>query len=130
MSERAPWAAGMVVFVAFLMCLAGSFHAIVGLAAILSDEIVTPAPNFVFEFDPTAWGVIHLVVSGVLFLAAFAIVNGTAWALAVGVVFAAVSALGAFASLPLHPFWSAAIIAVDVAAIWALTVHGRELAAD
>ena len=128
MSERAPGAAALVIFAAFMMCLAGSFHVIVGLAAIICDEIVTAAPNYVFELDPTAWGWFHLVVSVVLFTAAFAMVNGTAWALAVGVVFAVVSALGAFASLPLHPLWSSLIVAVDVAAIWAMLLHGRELA--
>jgi hypothetical protein len=33
-----------------------------------------------------------------------------------------------FAWLPWYPVWAIVVIAVDVAVIWALTAHGRDLA--
>jgi len=38
------------------------------------------------------------------------------------------SAIVNFAFLPYYPVWSIIIITVDVLVIWALIVHGRELA--
>ena len=40
---------------------------------------------------------------------------------------AAVSALVNFAWLPYFPVWGIIIIALDIAVIWALTVHGRDV---
>jgi type III secretory pathway component EscV len=46
----------------------------------------------------------------------------------VGVVVAIASALVNFAWLPYYPVWSILMIALAVAVIWALTVHGRDIA--
>ena len=48
----------------------------------------------------------------------------------VGVFVAALSAIANFAFIPYYPIWSIAIIAVDVAVIWALTAHGRDVVAE
>ena len=56
----------------------------------------------------------------------FAIFGGNALARTVGVIAAAVSALGAFTTIQLQPVWNTIIIAVDIAIIWALTTHGRD----
>jgi hypothetical protein len=38
------------------------------------------------------------------------------------------SAIANFAFIPYYPIWSLAIIALNIAVIWALTVHGRDAA--
>jgi hypothetical protein len=43
------------------------------------------------------------------------------------VIAATVSALGAFTTIQLQPVWNTIIIAVDIAIIWALTAHGRDV---
>jgi hypothetical protein len=48
----------------------------------------------------------------------------------VGVFIAALSAIANFAFIPYYPLWSIAIIAVDIAVIWALTAHGRDVVAE
>ena len=48
----------------------------------------------------------------------------------VGVFVAAVSMVANFAFIPWYPVWSIAIIAVDIAVIWALTAHGRDVVAE
>ena len=40
------------------------------------------------------------------------------------------SALVSFAWIPLYPIWSLVLIAIDVTVIWALTVHGRDIAME
>jgi NADH:ubiquinone oxidoreductase subunit H len=46
----------------------------------------------------------------------------------VGVIMAGLSALSAFAVIPIHPVWGVMIAAVAIAVIWALTAHGRDVA--
>ena len=119
--------AGWVAFAAFMMIMIGGFHAIQGLAAILKDNFYTVTPNYVFKFDVTTWGWIHLLAGILVILAGFGLFSGATWARTVGVILAFVSAIANFAWLPYSPVWSAIMITVDVLVIYALIVHGREL---
>ena len=56
------------------------------------------------------------------------VLAGQVWARTIGVLVAGLSAIVNFAFIPIYPVWSIAIIALDVAVIWALTVHGRDVA--
>jgi hypothetical protein len=119
--------AGWAAFAAFMMILIGGFHAIQGFAAILKDDFYAVTPNYVFEFDVTTWGWIHLIVGVIVVLAGFAIFSGAAWARTIGVIMAFISAIANFAWLPYYPVWSVIVIAICVFVIYALIVHGREL---
>jgi hypothetical protein len=129
MQEKQPSGAavGWTMFAAFMMILIGSFHAIAGLAGILENEFYAVTPNYVFEFDATTWGWIHLIGGIIVLLAGFGLFSGAVWARTVGVIVATISAIVAFAWIPWYPLFSIAIIAVDVAVIWALTAHGRDI---
>jgi hypothetical protein len=119
--------AGWAAFAAFMMILIGGFHAIQGFAAILKDDFYAVTPNYVFEFDVTTWGWIHLIVGVIVVIAGFAIFSGAAWARTIGVIMAFISAIANFAWLPYYPVWSVIVIAICVFVIYALIVHGREL---
>ncbi len=49
------------------------------------------------------------------------VLYGQTWALATGILVAILSAVANFAFIPYYPAWSILVIAIDVAAIWALT---------
>jgi hypothetical protein len=118
-----------VVFVldaVILMLLAGMFQVLVGLLAIFENEIYVQTRNYLFKFDVTTWGWIHLVVGVVVGLAALGLLRGRTWARVVGIL-AVLSAIANFLFIPYYPVWSLLIIAVDVFIIWALAVHGREV---
>lgn len=119
--------AGWAIFAGFMMIMIGMFHAIAGLAGIIEDTFYAVSPNYVFEFDATTWGWIHLVAGILVFLAGFGVLSGAVWARTVGVLLALVSAVANFAFLPYSPFLSIVIIVIDVFVIYALTAHGREL---
>jgi cell division protein FtsW (lipid II flippase) len=119
-----------VVFVldaVILMLLAGMFQVLVGLLAIFENEIYVQTRNYLFKFDVTTWGWIHLVVGVVVGLAALGLLRGRTWARVVGIILAVLSAIANFLFIPYYPVWSLLIIAVDVFIIWALAVHGREV---
>lgn len=125
--QPSGWAVGWTFFAAFMMIMIGVFHAIAGLAGILEDEIYVLGQDYVFKFDATTWGWIHLIAGIVVALAGFALFSGAVWARTVGVILASLSMIANFAWLPWYPIWSIIIIVIDVAVIWALTVHGRDV---
>jgi hypothetical protein len=129
MSERMPsaGAAGWAMFAGFVMIMVGCFHAIWGLAAILNDAFYNTPADYFLKINQSGWGWIHLIAGIIVLLAGFGIFRGAVWARTVGVIMATVSAVANFASLPYYPIWGIAMIAVDVAIIWALTVHGRDI---
>jgi len=108
------------------MVMIGAFHALQGLVALFNDDFYVVGQKWIFEFDLTAWGWIHLVVGIVVAVAGFFVFNGAVWARAVGIAAAALSALLNFMWLPYYPAWSLIIIALDVMVVWALSVHGRD----
>ena len=121
--------AGWAVFAGVMMILIGGFHAIQGFAAILKDNFYAVTPNYIFEFNVTTWGWIHLIAGIIVVLAGFGVFSGSVWARTVGVIVAFISAVVNFAWLPYSPVWSVIVITVDVLVIYALIVHGREVAA-
>jgi hypothetical protein len=116
-----------VVDAVILMLLAGMFQVLVGLVAIFENEIYVQTRNYLFKFDVTTWGWIHLVVGIVVGLAGLGMLRGRTWARVAGIILAVLSAIANFLFIPYYPVWALLIIAVDVFVIWALAVHGREV---
>jgi hypothetical protein len=126
--ESSGLATGLIVFAAVMMMMIGSFHLIAGLSAIFENEFFVVTRNYLFEFDVTAWGWIHLILGAFVGFAGFRLFSGAVWARTVGVIAAVLSGIANFVWLPYSPVWSVLIIALDVGVIWALTAHGREFA--
>jgi hypothetical protein len=125
--ERSSWAVGFILFAAIMMLLSGSFQAIAGLIAILENEFYVATRNYLFQFDATTWGWIHLIVGLVVAFAGWGLLSGKTWARVVGITLAALSAIANFAFIPYYPIWSLLIIVLDVVVIWALAAHGRDM---
>jgi hypothetical protein len=123
--EPGVWAQGLILFAAVMMFVGGGFQAIAGLAAIFENEFYTVTPNYVLEFDVSVWGWIHLLLGVVVVFAGYGLLSGQTWARVVGIILASISALVNFAFIPYYPFWSLAIIALDVFVIWALATQAR-----
>jgi hypothetical protein len=128
MSERpSAWAAGYAAFAGVILVMIGFFQAVAGLVAIIDDQFYVVGQEYIFQFDVTTWGWIHLIIGLVVLLSGFGIFSGNVAARTVGVLVAAISGVAAFMWLPWYPVWAIVIIALDVAVIWALTMHGRDL---
>lgn len=127
-TDRSPAAYGGVVFAAMLMILAGTFQAVQGLVALVNDDFYVTGEEYIFRFDLTTWGWVHLVLGVIVGLAGAALLRGAVWARTVAVVLAGLSILANFLWLPHYPVWSLTVIAFDVFVIWALVVHGRDVA--
>ena len=113
-------ATGLTTFAGIMMIMAGGFQLFHGLVALLVNEFYVNTPNYLFRFDATRWGWIHLLVGLLVLLAGTAVLAGQTWGRVVGIVLAVLSAMANFVFIPYYPFWSLAIIALDVLVIWAL----------
>lgn len=124
--SRGAWAGGLTLFASIMMVIIGAFHVIVGLAAVLRSSFYVVTENYVFNFDITTWGWGHLVLGALVAVTGGFLMSGQTWARVVGIGIVGLSALGNFLFIPYQPLWSLLIIAVDVAVIWALTVHAQQ----
>jgi hypothetical protein len=120
-------AIGWTHFASMMMILIGVFHALAGLIAIVDDKFYVATRKYVFEFDATQWGWIHLILGIVLVIAGGYLLTGSVVARTIGVIMALISAVVGFAWLPYSPVWGVIFIAIAVSVIWALTAHGRDV---
>ena len=126
-SGRRPWATGLTVFAAVVMMISGVWHAFAGIGAVVNDKVYVSTPRYIYSFDLTAWGWTLIVLGVAVAAAGFAVLLGETWARVVGIVVASLSLIANFTFLPHYPLWSIVIIALDVAAIWALATYRSEL---
>jgi hypothetical protein len=123
-------AVGLTLFAAVLMIMIGVFQAIQGLVALFNDTFYVVGEEWIFQFDVTTWGWVHLLFGILVALAGVFVLQGAVWARTIGVILAALSALLNFIWLPYYPLWSIVLITLDVFVIWALTAHGRDITQD
>lgn len=121
-------AVGWSAFAGIMLAVVGVLDIIQGVVAVANDEFYVVGSEWVFKFDTTTWGWIHIVLGVVLLLSGLGVFSGNVLARTVGVVVAALVMVVNFAWLPYYPIWSIIIIAVCIAVIWALTMHGRDIA--
>jgi len=111
-----------------MLIMLGGFQAIEGLVAIFRDEyyLVTRS-GLLLTMDFTTWGWVHLILGVIAVGTGIGVLLGQTWARVTGIIIAVLSALSNIAFLPAYPIWATIIIALDVLAIYALAVHGREV---
>ncbi len=127
-SQPSPAAAGWIMFAGVIMIVVGIFQAFAGLVAIINDDFFVLTQEYVVKFNATSWGWIHLIIGLIVLASGFGVFSGNVAARTIGVFAAMGSMIAAFFWIPWYPVWGIIVIAVDLAVIWALTVHGRDLA--
>jgi len=119
-SSRATFVSGVSTFAGVLLVLIAAFQIVDGIAAIANDTVFVRGLDYIWKFDVTAWGWIHLIIGLVALGAGIGILMAQTWGRLVGILIAGISALSNFMFMPYYPFWSLAVIALDILIIWAL----------
>jgi hypothetical protein len=114
---------GLVVFAAILLAVVGCFNLIYGIAAVANSHVFTANAHYVFG-NLRAWGWITLIIGVVQLLAAAGVLGGSQLARWFAVAVLGLNAIDQMLFLPAYPFWSLAIIAIDVVALWGLCAYG------
>jgi len=126
-SNSSAVAIGVSVFAAVLLLTVSVVQVLEGIAALANDQIYVIGVEYVFEFDVTAWGWIHLGLGLLGILTGIGILLDWTWARFLGIVVAAVAIVANFAFLRYYPLWSIVVIAILVFVIWALA---RQISSD
>ncbi|MGW7053548.1 DUF7144 family membrane protein [Streptomyces sp. NPDC054887] len=125
-TAKQGWATGLTAFGAVMLFLVGLLDFCRGIMAVAEDDVFVTTPNYVFKFDLTAWGWIHLVLGAIAVIVSIGLLKGATWARVVGVGIAGLVIIANFLSLPYYPVWSIVLIAISAFIIWALCVVQRD----
>ena len=121
-TTRPAWAGGLTAFAAVMLMITGVLDLFRGIMGIAQDDVFVATPNYVFRFDLTGWGWIHLALGIVAMIVGFGLLQPTMWARVAGVAIAGLIIIANFLSLPYSPVWSVVMIAISGFVIWALCV--------
>lgn len=105
---------------AIVLWVSGLLTVFQGISVLSADKLTMPAPDYVYGFNHTAWGWIHIIVGVLVAAVAFGLFWSTTWARVSAIVIAALSIVSMFLWLPQYPVWSIVVIALDIFAIWAV----------
>ena len=120
-ARHSTFATGVSVFAAAMLMMSGLAQALAGVAALINNEFLLRVGGYIYEFDSTTWGLIHLILGAGLVAVGCFILVGKPWAFIIGIVVAGLNGLLNFLWLPVAPLSAAILIAIDVLIIWALT---------
>jgi hypothetical protein len=120
-AEPSGLAVGVTIFAAAMLMLTGTSQALTGLAAVVNDAFLVRVGGYLYAFDASTWGWIHLVLGAGLVTVGVFILYAKPWAFVVGIILAAVNCLLNFLWLPASPLWAIVLIGLNVLVIWALS---------
>ena len=118
-------AVGVAVFAAAMLMMSGLAGALNGIAALINDTFFVKVDGYIYAFDATTWGWIHLLLGAAFVAVGVFIVMGQPWAYLVAIVLAGLNGVLNFMWLPIAPLWAVLFIAIDVLIIWALLTTRR-----
>ena len=117
------FAAGVVLFAGLMMLMVGIWQALEGLIGIFENEFYVATRKYLFQFDATTWGWIHLILGIVLVCTGLGLFAGQGWARWTAIFFAMLNAFGQIAWMSTYPLWSVLIITLDIIIIYQLTAR-------
>jgi len=120
--EKTVPGAGLLVFAAAMMALAGTWAVIEGIAAIANSKIYTANAVYVFS-DLKTWGWIVTCLGALLLLSALTLFTGSQFARWFGILAAGLNGIGQLFFIQAYPLWSMAMFAADIIIIYALATY-------
>jgi hypothetical protein len=127
--EPTGWV-GWIIYAAVMMILLGSFAVIQGFVALFDKSYFhVSRGGLITNTSYNGWGAAYLALGALAIAGGIALMSGRTWARILAVAVASLNAIAELAFLSAYPVWSVIMIALDVLVIWAVSVHGREVAA-
>jgi hypothetical protein len=123
-----PWE-GWVAFAAVVMGMVGGLYIVAGMVTLFNSayyEVNTAVLAVDESWIALGWTQVILGVLAVV--AAVALLRGRLWARTLAVVLAALTIVENFLEMAASPVWNLILIGLAVTAIYAIVVHGREMA--
>ena len=112
-------------FAGVILIVSGIFSAIQGLAALLGPEAYyAVVDGDLLIFDVAGWGWWNVVIGALTLITGLALLGGALWARIVAVILAILSMIVQMILVPVQPWWSFIVIAIDVLVIYAVVARG------
>lgn len=124
-ARQTAWATGGTAFAGVLMMVGGILGVLNGIAGIATNNVYVRVGSYVYQFNLTTWGWIHLIVGALVGITGWGVLQGLEWARWAGVGLAALYMILYFMFLPYAPIWSIIAIAIGGFVIWALVTAPR-----
>ncbi|WP_278262132.1 acetyltransferase [Nocardia sp. AG03] len=119
--QKQAVAEGISVVAACLLLIMAAVSVLQGIAALADDALYVAGVEYVYRFDTTTWGWVHVILGVLGLLVGVGLVLGAAWGRYAALAVAALVIVANFLSLPYYPAWSIVIIALSVLVIWAVS---------
>ncbi|HYB30536.1 MAG TPA: hypothetical protein VEF89_28310 [Solirubrobacteraceae bacterium] len=117
---------GWVTFAGVLLLILGSINFIEGLAAIGNAHFFVHNTNYVAGSLKT-WGWFVLCIGVLQFVVGLGVFVKNQLARWIGVIALAGNAVVQLLMMPAYPFWSLAIFALDILALYGLVAYGKRI---
>ena len=114
------WAAGGTLFAGVLMLVTGVMDVLQGIAGIVEDNVYARVGDYVFRFNLTTWGWIHLCLGVVVAIVGYGVLKRSEWGRVAGIALASLNIVAQFMFLPYQPWWALFSMAISIFVIWAL----------
>ena len=116
---------GWIRFASLALIIVGGLSIIDGLISLIQEEyfVIRNENDLLVVGDYSAWGTAHLVLGILLLVSGLAVGAGKTWGRVVATIIAILNIFTQFAFIPAAPVASFLVIALDVAIIYALTIH-------
>jgi lysylphosphatidylglycerol synthetase-like protein (DUF2156 family) len=119
-STRQRFAGSATFAAAALLLTSGILTLLTGVSAVANNQLLVVGPDYVYKFNTTGWGWVHIVLGILLIVIAFGLFWGTTWARIMAIIIACLGIVVMFLWLPYYPVWSIVLIALNVLVIWAV----------
>lgn len=115
--------AGWMMFAGTLLLTLGCMNIIEGIAAVNGSHFFVGNAHYVFG-DLTSWGWVVWLIGIAQGLTAVAVLVKNQFARWLGVGFALLNAMAQLLMIEAYPFWSLALLTLDILVIYGLLVYG------
>ena len=125
-NPKANWAGGLTLFGGMILMMQGIFGLLQGISALRKDDVFSTTAKYLYEFDLTTWGWVHIVISVAALVVGAGVLTLRTWGLVGGIVIAVVAAVANFLFMPRSTGSSLLMIGLSIAVIWAFAEVIRE----
>lgn len=120
------WATGLSYLAAAVLLIVGILDVLQGIAAINADDLFVVGPQYIYQFNLTTWGWIHLVLGLIITLTGVMLFFGGTVSRVVAIAFLSLSIIANFLWIPYYPWWSITLIVLAIIGIWAVAARETE----
>lgn len=107
-----------ITFAGVMLIIGGTLNVIESIA-LLADDDRFDAAELLFA-NLTAWGIVHLIVGVLQFLAAGLLFQRRAGGVVLAITIASISGIAHFMTIGIYPLWSVTVMVINFAIIFGL----------